>query len=239
MSGGCGLERGCSRGLSGGAAGGGEGGGTRKTVSVTDTLAVTMGVDATAPLLPDALAMACRLRGLWMEAETAEAVEVSGPRPSMSSSTDRSSRRRRPLCTPSVTFAVGGAEAGRQASIAACSAARVVTFRLLTPANVSMEDTGRSSTVTTAPGSVIPSWAAAELALKVERFTAERVTRLELSVYGGDGLGGLGEGGSGGAGGGRVGLISGTGGGGAGGSVGRGGDGGMGCGGAVPGGMRV
>lgn len=49
-------------------------------------------MDATAPLLPDALAIARRLLGLWMEAETAEAVETFGPSPSMRSSTDRSSR---------------------------------------------------------------------------------------------------------------------------------------------------
>ena len=48
----------------------------------------------------------------------------------------------------------------------------------------------------------MPSWAAAELALNVDRFTAGNVTWLALVAYGGRGLGGEGEGGGGGAGGG-------------------------------------
>lgn len=91
--------------------------------------------------------------------------------------------------------------------MAARNAARVVRFRLLRPASVKTDDTGRSSTVTTVADSVMPSSAAAAAALKVDRFTAGKVTWLALTAYGGGGLGGEGEGGNGGAVGGAGGMM--------------------------------
>jgi hypothetical protein len=152
-------------------------------IILTETLAVTTGGVETAPLLPAAAATAPRLLVLVRELDTAEAAETSEPRPVMETSTDSdSSRLPLPPCTVSVTLAVLCTEAGRLALTASPMAVSALAFRLLTPARLSVEVTGRSVTVavTVTSEELLTFSAAAAVAAtsateKVDRFTGSVV----------------------------------------------------------------